>query len=97
VKLCIYILLIIEHNGNVSPENGIQLFLQHKKYEDNIIILLVLWYREVYTDRGWVVYSELRGPKAARENVITPTVVVVSVEMRRVILHLHLFRSRVKY
>jgi hypothetical protein len=88
--------LIIEHNGNVLPENSVKLFLQHKKYEDNII-LLVLWYREVYVDRGWVVYSELCGPKAARKNIITPTVVVVAIEMLRVIVHLHLVRAQVKY
>ena len=89
--------MFIEHNGNVSPENSVQLFLQHKKYEDNIIILLVLWYREVYMDRGWVVYSELCGPKAARKYIITPTVVVVSIEMLRVTVHLHLFGAQVKY
>jgi hypothetical protein len=89
--------LIIEHNGNVSPENSVQLFLQQKKYEDDIIIRLVLWYREVYVDRGWVVYSELCGPKAARKIIITPTVVVVSIEMLRVIVHLHLFRAQMKY
>jgi hypothetical protein len=85
--------MFIEHNRNVSPENSVQLFLQHKKYEDNIIILFVLWYREVYMDRGWLVYSELCGPKAARKNIVTPTVVVVSIEMLRAIVHLRIFRA----
>ena len=95
-KLYVFILLIIEHNGNVSPESSVQFFFQHKKCEDNIINLLVLWYREVYMDRVWVVYCELCGPKAARKNLITPTVVVVSIEMLRVIVHLHLFGAQVK-
>ena len=89
--------MIIEHNRNVSAENNIFFFLQHKKYEGNITKLLVLWYREVYMDRGWVVYSELCGPKVARKNLITSTVVVVSIEMLRVIVHLHLFRAQFKY